>query len=93
MRNESDSAADAPLAESGSSARSALPSREGEPLLTAAMDRLAHQLGETNVRLLVLADQTAKCLAHISLLLDLLVSSEEEEQEQERAYLDGSPIL
>jgi hypothetical protein len=89
---QSDLDVDVPLGENGSGATcGSLPS-EAERLLIAALHGLVRQLGETNVHLLVLADQTAKCLSHISILLDLVVSSEAEEDEEARTYLDGSPV-
>lgn len=93
MQSESGSNVAAPSGASGSSAPSASPPSEAEPSLIAAMHGLVQQLGETNVHLLMLADQTAKCLAHIALLIDLLASSEEEDETEPRTYLDGTPIL
>lgn len=94
MESNSDSTAGAQPDESGSAATSASQSNAAEQSLVAAIARLAQQLGETNVHLLVLADQTAKCLAHVSLLLDLLVSEDDSEEESPTGtYLDGTPIL
>jgi hypothetical protein len=92
MPTESDSPVGAPLVGNGSSASPASPPSEAERSLIAAIQGLAHQLGETNVHLLVLADQTAKCLSHISLLLDLVLSNEAEEDEEARTYLDGTQV-
>jgi hypothetical protein len=93
MPSESDSVVGAPLDGSGSSAPLASLPSEAERSLIVALHGLVHQMGETNVHLLVLADQTAKCLAHISLLLDLVLSSEPEDEEQQpKSYLDGSPV-
>jgi hypothetical protein len=94
MPSESDSPVGALLGGNGSSALPASPPSEAEQSLIAAIHGLAHQLGETNVHLLVLADTTAKCLSHISLLLDLVLSNEAAEADEEsKSYLDGSPVL
>lgn len=83
----------APSGESGSNAPSVSPPSEADLSLIAAMHGLVQQLSETNVHLLMLADQTAKCLAHMALLVDLLASSEEEDEAEPGTYLDGTPIL
>lgn len=90
--SDSVSTVDARLAESGLNAPCSLPPNEAERSLLEAMHGLVQQLGETNVHLLMLADQTVKCLAHISILIDLLMSSEEEETTDARTYLDGTPV-
>lgn len=92
--SESGSSVAARLDERSSSDSGALPPSEAEQPLLAEMRSLVQQLAETNVHLLVLTDQVAKCLAHISLLLDLILSNEEEVDETDgRKYLDGTPVL
>lgn len=93
MQSEPDSPAAAPPGESESSAPGGWLQSEQQSSLTAEMRGLIHQLRETNVHLLVLADQTARCLEHISVLVDLLASSDDADDEsQPGAYLDGTPI-
>jgi hypothetical protein len=92
MPSNSDSTVAVQPDASGSAGTSALHSNAAERSSAAAIDRLTQQLAETNVHLLVLTDQTAKCLAHISLLLDLLVSEEDSDDASSGTYLDGTPI-
>jgi hypothetical protein len=92
MANPNDSAVDAPLDVNGSSERCASPSSEAERLLLTAVHRLIEQLSETNVHLLMLADQTARCLAHVTVLLDLLVADDDESDTDATTYLDGTRI-
>lgn len=93
MESDFDSIAGAQPEGSGSAAPSASPSSAGEPSSSEAIDRLVRQLAEANVHLLVLTDQVAKALAHVSLLLDLLMSEEEADDSSADTYLDGTPIL
>lgn len=95
MQSDSDSTAGARPDVNGSDGPSASPSSAGEQSSTEAINRLVQQLAETNVHLLVLADQVAKALAHVSVLLDLLVTIDEEDTQDTAGgtYLDGSPIL
>lgn len=92
MQSDSDSTAGARPDVNGSGEPSASLSSADVLSSTEAIDRLVRQLAETNVHLLVLTDQVAKALAHVSLLLDLLVT-EEEDADSSGTYLDGSPIL
>lgn len=92
--SESGSSVAAQLDERSSSDSGSSPPSEAEPPLLAEIRGLVQQLAETNVHLLVLTDQIAKCLAHISLLLDLILSSEEDVDETDGSkYLDGTPVL
>jgi dihydroorotase-like cyclic amidohydrolase len=92
MRNESDLGAAAPSGESGSNEPCGSRPSEAELSLAAAMHGLVRQMGETNIHLMMLAQQTAKCLEHIEILVDLVVGSEVEDEEQPRSYLDGTPV-
>lgn len=93
MQSAFDSTAGAQREESGSAETSASRSSAAEPSSSEAIYKLVQKLHETNVHLLVLTDQVAKCLAHVSLLLDLLVSEEEADDSSVGTYLDGTPIL
>lgn len=93
MSNERDFDVGVPPDASGSGEQFNLPRNAVDPSLTAALHDLVKQIGETNAHLMVLADLTAKCLAHISILLDIVVSDEDESDTEATTYLDGSPIL
>lgn len=94
MQSDSDSTAGARPDVNGSGEPSASPFSAAGPSSTEAIDRLVQQLAETNVHLLVLTDQVTKALAHVSLLLDLLVSEDATEDDTSGGrYLDGTPIL
>lgn len=93
MSNERDFGVDARLDVNGSGAQFKLPPNALDPSLTVALHDLVKQLGETNALLMVLVDQTAKCLAHISILLDIVLTDDDESDTDATTYLDGSPIL
>jgi uncharacterized Rossmann fold enzyme len=93
MSNERDFGADVRLDVNGSNARSNLLPNEADRSLTGAIHELVSQLRETNIQMMVLADQTAKCLAHISILIDIVLSDTDESDTEAVTYLDGSPIL
>lgn len=93
MASESDSAVDAPPGANGSNEPCSLRSNEGEQSLIVEMRVLVRQMAETNIHLMVLADQTSKCLAHIAILLDLVFTDEDEADTESTTYLDGTPII
>lgn len=93
MDSENDSNADALSGGSGSSGPSASPPNELGISLLKEMQGLVRELSETNIHLLVLTDQTAKCLAHIAVLLDLMLADNDEADTESTTYLDGKPIL
>jgi hypothetical protein len=93
MTSENDSTVAARVGVNGSSERCASPPSEAEQSLHAAIRNLVQQIGETNAHLMILSDQTARCLAHIALLVDLLLSDEDESDTDTMTYLDGRPIL
>lgn len=92
MSNERDFGVDARLDANGSNAPFNSPPNAADPSLIVALHDLVQQLGETNTHLMVLADQTAKCLAHIAILLDIVLSDDDEPGTDATTYLDGSPI-
>lgn len=93
MDSENDSNADALSGGSGSSGPCASPPNELAGSLLAEMRALVRELSETNIHLLVLTDQTAKCLAHIAVLLDLMLSENDDVDTESTTYLDGKPII
>jgi uncharacterized Rossmann fold enzyme len=93
MSNETDFDVDARPGVNGSNAQSCSRQNEADRSLTAALHDLVKQLGETNAHLMVLAGQTAKCLAHLSILIDIVLTDEDESATDATTYLDGSPIL
>jgi hypothetical protein len=93
MANADDSTVAAPPGANGSNEQCGSPPSAGEQSLAAEMRLLVRELAETNLHLLVLTDQTAKCLAHIAVLLDLLLSDEADDSDRDATtYLDGTRI-
>lgn len=84
---------DVPPGENGSNALCDSPRNGADQPLTAAVCDLVKQMAETNALLIVLADQTAQCLAHMSILMDIVVTNEEQPDSDTTTYLDGSPII